>query len=47
MLLSWTICRKHRHFNNHRCTFDFKSYEKEKLKNIMPQIVADKVPNKI
>ena len=41
------FCRKHRHFNNHRCTFDFKSYEKEKLKNIMPQIVADKVPNKI
>ena len=37
-------CPKHRFPEKHNCTFDYKSEQIEKLKKILPVIVADKVP---
>ena len=41
------FCYKHRFPENHNCTFDYKSKQREELKKTMPVIVADKVPNRI
>ena len=40
-------CPKHIFPEKHNCTFDYKSEQIEKLKKILPVIVADKVPNRI
>ena len=40
-------CLKHIFPEKHNCTFDYKSEQIEKLKKILPVIVADKVPNRI
>ena len=40
-------CLKHRFPEDHKCTYDYKSEEIEKLKKNLPLIVADKVPNRI
>ena len=37
-------CYKHKFTEKHNCTFDYKSEQIEKLKKILPVIVADKVP---
>jgi hypothetical protein len=36
-------CGKHRHSNEHNCTFDFKSMELQRLKKSNPKIIADKI----
>ena len=41
------FCKKHRYPEEHRCTFDHRSLEIERLKQMLPLIVKDKVPNKI
>ena len=40
-------CSKHIFPEKHNCTFDYKCEQIEKLKKILPVIVADKVPNRI
>ena len=40
-------CPKHIFPEYHKCTFDYKSKQREELKKNMPVIVADKVPNRI
>ena len=40
-------CLKHKFPEAHKCTYDYKSEEIEKLKINLPLIVADKVPNRI
>ena len=29
----YVFCGKHRHFSDHNCDFDYKNYDKQKLKN--------------
>ena len=41
------FCAKHRYYDKHHCTFDLRSLEIERLKQQLPLIVADKVPNRI
>ena len=41
------FCKKHRYPEEHRCTFDHRSLEIERLKQMLPLIVKDKVPNRI
>ena len=40
-------CYKHIFPEHHNCTYDYIGKQKEHLKEIMPVIVADKVPNRI
>ena len=41
------FCLKHRYPETHRCIFNHRSLEIERLKQILPLIVKDKVPNRI
>ena len=41
------FCAKHRYYDKHHCTFDLRSLEIERLKQQLPLIVKDKVPNRI
>ena len=41
------FCLKHRYTDVHRCTFDHRSAERERLIQNLPLIVKDKVPNRI
>jgi len=41
-----TFCSKHRHADEHKCMFDFKLFEREKLRRDNPTITAEKL-NKI
>ena len=41
------FCSKHRYIDAHRCTFDHRSLERERLIQSLPLIVKDKVPNRI
>eukprot|EP01121_Diplochlamys_sp_Union-15-3_P018629 TRINITY_DN682_c0_g1_i1.p1 TRINITY_DN682_c0_g1~~TRINITY_DN682_c0_g1_i1.p1 ORF type:complete len:111 (-),score=21.23 TRINITY_DN682_c0_g1_i1:50-382(-) len=36
-------CGKHRYPDEHNCSFDWKQFDREKLKNANPIVVADKV----
>ena len=38
-----TYCSKHRYYFEHKCTFDHKKYEKEKLKKNNPMIKKEKL----
>ena len=40
------FCEKHRYSNTHECNFDWKSFERERLEKLNPQVIADKL-NKI
>eukprot|EP00871_Galdieria_phlegrea_P005989 jgi/Galph1/878/GphlegSOOS_G5595.1 len=40
------FCQEHRYSDKHNCTFDFKSFNKEKLIKTNPQVVSSKI-NKI
>ena len=40
-------CYKHIYPPYHNCTYDYKSKAMEKLKEGLPLVVADKVPNRI
>ena len=37
------FCTKHSFSNNHNCTFDYKTYSKELLKNINPPVIQSKI----
>ena len=41
------FCLKHRYIDAHRCTFDHRSLERERLIQSLSLIVKDKVPNRI
>ena len=41
------LCSKHKFPEDHKCTYDYKSEQKEKLEKDLPLVVADKVPNRI
>ena len=41
------FCTKHILPEHHNCTYDYIGNQKEHLKEIMPVIVSDKVPNRI
>ena len=41
------LCLKHRYTDAHRCTFDHRSLERERLIQSLPLIVKDKVSNRI
>ena len=38
-----TLCYKHRYFNEHDCTFDYKSHERNIISIDNPKISIDKV----
>ena len=40
-------CFQHKYPEDHKCTHDYKSEQKEKLEKLLPVIVVDKVPNRI
>ena len=37
------FCIKHRYYFEHHCEFDYKYFEREKLKENLPQITANKI----
>lgn len=41
------FCARHRHIDTHECTYDHKSDERRRLGETLPQIVADKLENRI
>lgn len=43
----YQFCAKHRHTNDHFCTYDHKSHDKNQLKQKNEKVVADKVHNRI
>ena len=36
-------CLKHRYIENHNCKFDYKNFEREKIRKENPIIVKDKI----
>ena len=40
-------CYQHKFPEDHKCTYDYKSEQKEKLEKDLPLVVADKAPNRI
>ena len=38
-----TFCSKHRFFDQHNCTFDFKNKVKSKLSELNPKVIAKKI----
>lgn len=37
------LCMKHRNFNTHSCTVDYKKKDREQLQKLNPKIVSDKI----
>jgi hypothetical protein len=37
------FCRKHRHFNDHQCQYDYKNANIKKLETNLVKVVANKV----
>jgi len=40
---TYTFCNLHRHFNDHDCSFDYKSMERERLKKDNPLVASKKI----
>ena len=43
----YKFCSKHRHTDTHYCTYDHASNDKRRLKEANPQIIADKIANRL
>jgi len=39
----YTFCNIHRHFAEHNCEYDYKSFEREKLRRENPLVVNKKI----
>ena len=39
----YTYCGKHRYFDTHNCTYDYKTEAKEKISKANPAVVAEKL----